>query len=155
MFNEDDDILFSDIKLDPETFYFLYIGEIKTDCLNQFIRETLSKIHGQKFDFISILPDVLESYPHKNTLVINPMARELFREKKRKVSFRIPPRTFASLVSASETVNELVRQLLDRQGHVFIHVFESVPELTLALIPGVRILEIGRASCRERVSSPV
>jgi predicted ATP-grasp superfamily ATP-dependent carboligase len=140
MFNEDDDILFSDIKLAPETFYFLYIGEIKTDCLNQFIRETLSKIHGQKFDFISILPDVLESYPHKNTLVINPMARELFREKKRKVSFRIPPRTFASLVSASETVNELVRQLLDRQGHVFIHVFESVPELTLALIPGVRIL---------------
>jgi len=140
MLIEDDDVLFSDIKLEPDTFYFLYIGEIKTDCLNQFFKETLSKIHGQKFDFISILPDVLESYPHKNTLVVNPMARELFREKKRKVSFRIPPRTFASLVSASETVNELVRQLLDRQGHVFIHVFESVPELTLALIPGVRIL---------------
>jgi hypothetical protein len=68
------------------------------------------------------------------------MARELFREKKRKVSFRIPYRTFASLVSASEVINELVRQLLDKQGHVFIHVFESVPELTLALIPGVRIL---------------
>jgi hypothetical protein len=140
MLIEDDDVLFSDIKLEPDTFYFLYIGEIKTDCLNQFIRETLSKVHGQKFDFISILPDVLESYPHRNTLVINPMARELFRSKKRKVSFRIPPRTFASLVSASERVNELVRQLLDRQGHVFIHVFESVPELSLALIPGVRIL---------------
>jgi len=68
------------------------------------------------------------------------MARELYREKKRKVSFRIAPRTFASLVSASSTVNDLIQQLLDRQGHVFIHVFESVPELTLALIPGVRIL---------------
>jgi hypothetical protein len=140
MLMEDDDVLFSDIKLDPDTFYFLYIGEIKTDCLNQFFKETLSKIHDQKFDFISILPDVLESYPHKNTLVINPLARELFREKGRKVSFRIPPRTFAALVSASDTVNELIRQLLDKQGHVFIHVFESVPELTLALIPGVRIL---------------
>ena len=140
MIIEEDDVLFSDIKLDPDTFYFLYIGEIKTDCLNQFIKETLTKIHGRNFDFISILPDVLESYPHKNTLVINPMARELFREKKRKVSFRIPPRTFASLVSASETVNELVRELLDKQGQVFIHVFESVPELTLALIPGVHML---------------
>ncbi len=140
MLMEDDDVLFSDIRLDPDTFYFLYIGEIKTDCLNPFVAETLSKIHGQKFDFISIIPDVLESYPHKNTLVINPMARELFREKRRKVSFRIPYKTFASLVSASETVNELIRQLLDRQGHVFIHVFESVPELSLALVPGVRIL---------------
>ena len=90
---EDEDILFSDLKLDPDTFYFLYIGEIKTDCLNQFFTETLSKIHGRPFDFISILPDVLESYPHKNTMVINPIARELFREKGRKVSFRIPPRT--------------------------------------------------------------
>ena len=53
----DDDILFSDLKLDPDTFYFLYIGEIKTDCLNQFFKETLSKIHGRQFDFISILPD--------------------------------------------------------------------------------------------------
>ncbi len=137
---DDFDVFFSDIKLDPDVYYFLYIGEIKTDCLNQFVRETLAKIHGRPFDFISILPDVLEAYPHKNTLVINPMARELFRAKGRKVSFRIPPRTFASLVSASETVNNLIQELLDRQGHVFIHVFESVPELSLALIPGVRML---------------
>ncbi len=140
MFMGNEDVFFSDLKLNPDVHYFLYVGEIKTDCLNQFVRETLSKIHGRPFDFISILPDVLESYPHKNTLVINPMARELYRNKGRKVSFRIAPRTFASLVSASSTINDLVQQLLDRQGHVFIHVFESVPELTLALIPGVRIL---------------
>ncbi len=140
MFMGNDDVFFSDLKLDPDVHYFLYVGEIKTDCLNQFVRETLSKVHGRPFDFISILPDVLESYPHKNTLVINPMARELYRNKGRKVSFRIAPRTFASLVSASSTINDLIRQLLDRQGHVFIHVFESVPELTLALVPGVRIL---------------
>ena len=139
MFMEDD-VFFSDIKLDPDVSYFLYIGEIKTDCLNQFVKETLSKIHGRPFDFISILSDVLESYPHKNTLVINPMARELYRAKGRKVSFRIAPRTFASMVSASAAVNDLIRQLLDKQGQVFIHVFESVPELTLALIPDVRIL---------------
>jgi hypothetical protein len=137
---DENDVFFSDLKLDPSVQYFLYVGEIKTDCLNQFVKETLAKIHGQAFDFISILPDVLESYPHKNTLVINPMARQLYREKGRKVSFRIAPRTFASLVSASSTINDLIQQLLDRQGHVFIHVFESVPELTLALIPGVRIL---------------
>ncbi|SDB02536.1 ATP-grasp domain-containing protein [Desulfonatronum thiosulfatophilum] len=141
MFMDDEcDVFFSDFKLDPDVFYFLYIGELKTDCLNQFVKETLTKIHGQPFDFISILPDVLESYPHKNTLVINPMAKELMRARGRKVSFRIAPRTFASLVSASSTVNNLIQQLLDKQGHVFIHVFESVPELTLALIPGVRIL---------------
>lgn len=140
MADDDVDVFFADIKLDPELHYFLYIGEIKSDCLNQFVRETLSKIHGRPCDFISILPDVLEAYPHKNTLVINPMARELLRAKGRKVSFRIAPRTFASLVSASSTVNNLIRELLDRQGHVFIHVFESVPELSLALIPGVRIL---------------
>ncbi|TVQ97604.1 MAG: ATP-grasp domain-containing protein [Desulfovibrionales bacterium] len=140
MFMDEDDVFFSDIKLDPAVSYFLYIGELKSDCLNQFVTETLTKIHGQPFDFISILPDVLESYPHKNTLVINPMARQLYRAKGRKVSFRIAPREFASLVSASTTINDLVRELLDRQGHVFIHVFESVPELTLALVPGVRIL---------------
>lgn len=138
--DEDGDVLFADIKLDPDTFYFLYIGEIKTDCLNQFVRETLSKVFDRPFDFISILPDVLDSYPHKNVLVINPLARQIHRQSRRKVSCRIAPRAFASLASASPTVNDLVQRLLDHQDQVFIHVFESVPELSLALIPGVRIL---------------
>ncbi|HDQ40676.1 MAG TPA: hypothetical protein ENN39_06555 [Desulfonatronum sp.] len=51
----EDDVFFSDLKLDPDVHYFLYVGEIKTDCLNQFVKETLAKIHGQAFDFISVL----------------------------------------------------------------------------------------------------
>jgi predicted ATP-grasp superfamily ATP-dependent carboligase len=140
MFSDEDDVLFSDVKLEDDTDYFLYVGELKTDGLNQFVKENLSRIYNKKFDYISIIPDVMESYPHRNILVINPLASDLFSETKKKFSCRISPGDFAGVVSYSATVLDLVRLLVKKQGRLYVHVFESLPELTFTRMPGVVLL---------------
>ncbi len=140
MFSDQDDVLFSDVRLEDDTDYFLYVGELKTDGLNQFVKENLSRIYNKKFDYISIIPDVMESYPHRNILVINPLASNLFAETRKKFSCRMSPGDFAGVVSYSTTVLNLVRMLVKKQGRLHVHVFESLPELTFTRMPGVVLL---------------
>ena len=143
MYTEEEDVLYCDFHPDPDTEYFLYVGELKTDCLNPFLRDALSRIFNKKFDFVSILPDVLACYPHRNILVINPRSRELIVKNGRKVSCRLTGRDFNRRVCESETVKMMVEDLLERQKRLFVHVFESVPEMTLNRIPGVSLLGPG------------
>ncbi|MFP4316158.1 MAG: ATP-grasp domain-containing protein [Desulfovibrionales bacterium] len=135
-----DAVLFRDLAIEPDVYYFLYVGEIKTDCLNQFVAETLSRSIDRKVEWISIIPDVMDCYPHGNVMVVNPESKEILRRTGEKVRCRIPARTFAASVSSSPEVLELIHSLLAAQGELFVHVFESVPELDIAGIPGVRIL---------------
>ncbi len=140
MYAEEEDILYYDFNPEPDTEYFLYVGELKTDCLNPFLRDALSRIFDKKFDFISILPDVMACYPHRNILVINPLSRELIKKNGCKVSCRLTNRYFNRRVSESRTVYTLIQELLKRQNRLFVHVFESVPEMTLNRNPGVILL---------------
>lgn len=143
MFSDEDDVLFSDVKLEDDTDYFIYVGELKTDGLNQFVKENLSRIYNKKFDYISIIPDVMESYPHRNILVINPLAGNLYSQTRKKFSCRMSPGDFAGVVSYSGTVLDLVRMLVKKQGRLYVHVFESLPELTFTRMPGVVLLGPG------------
>ncbi len=134
------DILYHNIKLEPDTEYFIYVGEIKAHGLNEFLREALEKIHGKRIDFIAIVPDVLERYPNGNLLAINPEARRLSGATGKKVSCRLPARSFATIVSHHPAVIELLETLTKRQEKVWVSLFHSLPEMTLDRFPGVEIL---------------
>ncbi|RQD75925.1 ATP-grasp domain-containing protein [Desulfonatronospira sp. MSAO_Bac3] len=140
MFSDQDDVLFSDLHLKEDVLYFFYVGEIKADCLNQFVAETLGKIHGRKFECISIVPDIMESYPHRNIMVINPLAKNLYNQTSRKYSCRMGAKEFACEVSRSAAVRRLAEMLIARQGRLYIHVYESLPQLELCQLPGTVLL---------------
>ena len=133
-------ILYENISLSQNTHYFLYVGEVKALYLNEFFRESLSAMHGKDIDYIAIVPDVLQTYPEENLLVINPAAAEQSCELGKKVSCRIPGKQFASFVSTHPRVIELVETLAARQGELLVNVFQTLPEITLDRIPGVRVI---------------
>lgn len=135
-----EDVPFSNIQLRDDTRYFLYIGEFKACPLNEYLREALSRNSATPVDFVSIVPDVLKSYDGRNVMVINPVASGLARESGKPVTCRISPRRLASEVSRHPAVLQLVSRLLTRQPEVQIYQFESLPELTLDRLPGVRII---------------
>jgi hypothetical protein len=135
-----DDLVFNSVKLSADTYYFLYVGEIRAHGLSVMLRESLTRVMNRPVDFIAIVADVFEEYGYENIMVINPKAQQLRARRQRPVSCRIPARTFASLVSDHPRVLKLVHDLLARQGEVFVYMYESLPELTLDRIPGVRIL---------------
>lgn len=136
----EENIFYCHLDTDPDKEYFLYIGELKADCLNPFLKEALSRIYGKKFDFITIIPDVLSCYPHPNMIVVNPRSRQLVTQKGEKICCRLSCEKLSSKVSASDTVLDLVRDLLQKQKRLFVHVYESTPELSLGAIPGITLL---------------
>jgi hypothetical protein len=134
------EIHFSNYCLKENTYYFLYIGELKNYGLNLFLKDALSRIKDRKIDFISIVPDVFEQYNYENLIVINPDAKNFRNKYGHNVSCRISARKFLTCVSESQQIKDLVRKLLDRQDNLYLYLYESMPEMTLDSIPGVFIL---------------
>jgi len=134
-----DSIIHSNVKLAPDTTYFLYIGELKTQCLNQFLQRGIQRATGTKVSHVSIVQDVCETYEHENIIVINPSAQQISMETDGapRVAWRMPMREFALHVSQNAAVQHLVKQLLRRQRELCAWMFENKPELAL---PGVRLL---------------
>jgi hypothetical protein len=134
------EIFYSKYRLQNNTEYFIYIGELKNYGLNSFLAESLSCMHQRKFDFIAIVPDVFENYDYLNLLVVNPFAENFFRKHGCNICCRLAGREFMEAVSCNSYVRELIRELRTRQNHVHIYMYESFPEMTLNKIPDVSIL---------------
>jgi len=133
-------VVFSSVELNPDAVYVLYVGELKSHCLNEFVREALRRRLGTHFDIISIVPDVLAGYTEPNLVVINPQARRLSEQMGRTVALRPPVSEFLRHVSESEFVRGTVGAILTRQDVLYVWMFESRPELALLDMEGVRLL---------------
>jgi len=71
------EIHFSNYCLKENTYYFLYIGELKNYGLNLFLKDALSRIKDRNVDFISIVPDVFEQYNYENLMAVMSVAESL------------------------------------------------------------------------------
>lgn len=132
--------LLENVRLDPHTYYFLYVGEIKAVGLNNFMRRPLERMYGRPVDFITIVPDVLTRYPDGNLIVINSKALETFNRTGKQCNIRIPAGIFAEEVSENPVVINLIDMILDRQSEVFVNVFEARNELSLTDDDRVRLI---------------
>ncbi len=137
-----DEPFYSNVRLDPDTFYFLYVGEIKTHCLNPFLQRGMERHLKRKVGHVSVVQDVLAEYPHENVLVVNPQARQFSEELdgSPRVALRVAMRHFAMQASRHPAVLELVQRILQRQKELPVWMFENKSELTLRSRPGVRLL---------------
>jgi len=146
---EDDEILFINFTYNPDYYYFLYVGELKTYSLNNFVQEALAqRIPKRQIRFIAIVPDVCIQYNYANIIVINPFGNEELisdhsfvqngRDPRR--SWRIDTGKFMSAVSNSNVVRNMIDEILEHQNQLFINLYESVLEMTLDSIDRVSVL---------------
>ncbi len=133
-------IHFSNFQIDEGKDYFLYIGELKNYGLNCFLKEALTRYYNRKFEFIAIVPDVLEQYNYDNLIVINPLIESSGGDCLEKRSCRINASDFMAAVSQSKKIKSLIQQILRRQPNLYLYMYESLSEMTLDEIPNVSIL---------------
>jgi hypothetical protein len=131
---------FQNYRIESDTLYFLYIGELKNYGLSNFLKEALTRLLKRSVDFIAIVPDIMEQYDHPNLMVINPITKERFYRVKENYSCRVPGPTFMRAVSQSAQVVKLIYRLLAQQEHIYIYMYESYLEMSLDDIDGVSIL---------------
>jgi hypothetical protein len=136
-----DPILFNSIELDSDRAYFIYVGEIKAYGLNSFLVPPLEQMYGRPVDCIALVPDVLASYPYTNLAVLNKESHKYHCSRGMPVNSRPTSSKFAQEVSASFLAQELLEKILCKQDSVYIHVFESRPEMSL--VDGDRVKLLG------------
>jgi predicted ATP-grasp superfamily ATP-dependent carboligase len=127
-----DPLLFNNIKLEPDKAYFIYIGDIKNYGLNAFLIPHLQQIYGRPVECISLVPDVLACYDYPNLAVLNKESHWYYTDRDKSVNCRPTAGELAEQVSASLLAQELIENILREQDFVYIHLFESRPEMTLA-----------------------
>ncbi len=133
-------IHFSNFELEDDTDYFFYIGELKNYGLNNFLKESLSRIFNRKFSFIAIVPDVFEQYNYENLIVINPLTKLYKCKYGYNVNCRISAREFMQSITDSREIRALIKRILRRQDHLYIYMYESMPEMGLDEIDGVSVI---------------
>ncbi len=133
-------IHFSNFQIEEETEYFFYIGELKNYGLNYFLKQALTRCYNQKFEFIAIVPDIAEQYNYENLIVINPLIKTYACQYGANVNCRVSAKEFMTAVSQSPQVRSLIKQILRRQSHLYLYMYESLTEMTLDEIAGVSIL---------------
>lgn len=145
----DDELFYSNFSYSPDVYYFLYIGELKGHDLNLYLQEALARRLDRPVSFLSIVPDILSRYNYPNILALSPLLttyRDVYGER---VSFRTDMKRFAKAVSGHPVVLEIVEKILSNQGELFLSMFESLPEMTLDRLPGVRLLGPEKTTARE------
>ncbi len=144
-----DDVLFSNVSYNPDVYYFLYLGDIKNYTLNILFKECLQRnIPAKNIHFIAVVPDIFSRYTHDNIIVINPSIskrpcspdRANNHPAQQKTSLRIGTTAFLTAVSKSPAIRNLIQTILKSQKNLFIYLWESVPEMSLDTIEGVRII---------------
>ncbi len=144
----DSEILFSNFTYNPNVYYFFYCGDIKTYYLNFFLLNVLGQsLEGREVQFVAIVPDILAQYDYNNILVINPVVLEYQKSSPKNndlvppcISCRIKSSQFMTAVSDSPVIRSLISEILQNQPNLYLHLFESVEEMTLDDINGVSIL---------------
>lgn len=144
-----DECLFSNFTYNPDTYYFLYVGDLKNYSLNHFVKETLARrLTGREIQFIAIVPDVCIQYNYANIIVINPQATEEMVNNHSFAAGSSPPRMscrlkssrFMQAVSESGLIRKLIDTILENQNQLFVNLYESIAEMTLDSIDRVSIL---------------
>jgi len=133
-------ILFDNVVINNDTYYFLYIGELKGYGINLFLKDFFEKRLSKNVDIIAIIPDVLEQYPYKNIIVSNSKAMDYYRDIGRLVSTRIDMNLFSKEISSNKRVLDLVKQLVSKQGELYINVFEHYSSLSLGSVEGTKVI---------------
>jgi len=126
-----DDILFSNFTYNPSSYYFLYVGDIKNYGLNFFLQDALARNFRKNVEFIAIVPDILVQYNYRNLVVINPHIEKHRRSNGSQVSCRIDSANFMRAVSENKELQRIISRILEHQNHLYINMYESVPEMTL------------------------
>ncbi len=141
---EDDEILFTNFTYNPDYYYFLYVGELKTYSLNYFVQEALAhRIPNRPIRFISMIPDVCIQYNYANIIVINPFGDEelitdhsfVMNGKEPRHSWRIDTAKFMSAVSNSRVIRSISSRMTLELETALMNLAVSILQLWRGSLP--------------------
>ncbi|NOQ45767.1 MAG: ATP-grasp domain-containing protein, partial [Desulfobulbaceae bacterium] len=131
---------FTNFTYNPEVYYFLYIGELKSYGLNHYLSDMFAGITGRRVEFVAIITDILSQYNYRNLVVFSPRLKQSQKTNGNHVSFRTAPEQFVKAVSSHPVVLRIIKQILTRQNHLYINMYESEPHMILDELENVSLL---------------
>ena len=124
-------IAFSNVSLDKNKAYILYIGEFKHHKLCDFYIKPMRKYYGKAVEIIYIFKNYPPTYFDGSYILINPGLIEAMKKFKRPCFAKIYLKNVNELASNSPYIINLVKKILNNQKDLYISAFKDTPELTL------------------------
>jgi predicted ATP-grasp superfamily ATP-dependent carboligase len=129
------EIRFSNFVFDRDTYYVLYLSELKGYGIGHFLADAIARVKHldrSRVKMLFIAPDILDQYNYDNIIIVNPSQK---RENLRQSADQ-----FMTKVSNSPYIHNVMDQILSNQEELFLYMFESNPHLTLDQKDGVKLI---------------
>ena len=124
-------LIYSNVSIKKNKMYFLYIGAVKRWEICKFFLKPLKKYYNKNVEIIYIFPNFPPKYFKGNYIVYNNKLKQLIKKTKSKCYAGRSSSAFNRLVSRSDTVKKLIRNILKNQKDVFIKLYKDSPEFSL------------------------
>jgi len=125
------DFVYSNVSLSRRKKYFLYFGSFKYQGICDFFVKPLKKYYGKNVEVIFVLPNFPPPYFKGNFVVINSKLKEAKKKKKQDCYLGLSSSSFNRLVSKSNYVKKLIKDILKNQSELFVQLYKDSPEFTL------------------------
>ncbi|RUM36960.1 MAG: hypothetical protein DSY50_01315 [Desulfobulbus sp.] len=145
-----DECFFSNFSYDPQMYYFLYVGEMKSYGLNAFVENNLSIELNRQVRCLAVVPDIQAQYYLPDLIVpACPGDDNPPRQSRNPVSFRRKISEFLQEVSNSAFIRGVIDTILENQDQLYLSLFESDPAMTLDLRKNVHLLGPDKALAKK------
>lgn len=142
MIDKDPGLIYSNVGLRQDRAYVLFVGDAKYIDTTTMLSEPLTRRYNKPTEIINVLPNMPPPYMTGNFIVVNnELADFIANDGGGKYFLPLDQIDINRDVSNSSYIKATVEGILKSQKDVFINVFKSTPELTLA--DGKRVKIIG------------
>lgn len=134
-------LICSNITLNPDTAYVLYVGDPKYIHTTSFLKQTLAEGYRRPVEVINILPNLPSPYFEGSFAVVNAQLAEHMREANGSI-YHLPldqPEINIDVCNC-EFVHSLIEEILEEQADLYVNLFKSTPEMTLGADPRINVI---------------
>jgi len=125
------DFVFSNISLQKNKAYMMYIGTFRYNGICDFFIKPLTKYYHKKTEVLYIFTNFPPPYFKGQFVVINHKLKKALDKQKGNYYASLPHKNLNKQVSHSAYVKKLIKKILLNQKDLFINPYMDTPELTL------------------------
>ncbi|MBL7054727.1 ATP-grasp domain-containing protein [Candidatus Woesearchaeota archaeon] len=141
MMPKDQGIIDSNVEINPNKAYVLFIGDSKYMDTTTLLLDRLSTRYSKSTESVNILPNLPPPYFRGNYIVVNNLLKEhMISNPQKKYHLQLDQADINQEVSDTPYFKRITESILKSQKDLLINVFKNTPELTLTNDERIKVI---------------
>lgn len=132
--------LYSNVDLDPNKGYALFIGDMKCIDMTTLLTEPLSRRYKKPVEIINVLSNFPPTYMNDNIVVVNPELGDYMNNNEGKYFLPKDQADIDKDVSDSPFMEMIIHEILKNQSDLIINVFKNTTKMRFVDNDSIHVL---------------